>query len=136
MDYMKILKNYNLKITPQRLEIVDILYKNGHITIDDLYQLLKERFPSLSLATVYKNINMMCDKLVVSEVKIPNNKSLYELNREEHSHILCLKCNAIIDIDLNKSNLLNKAEEISGYKIYQTSILFSGLCPKCLKETN
>ncbi len=136
MDYMKILKNHNLKITPQRLEIVDILYKNGHITIDDLYQLLKERFPSLSLATVYKNINMMCDKLVVSEVKIPNKKSLYELNRDEHSHILCLKCNAISDIDLNKSNLLKEAEEISGYKIYQTSILFSGLCPKCLKEIN
>ena len=37
MDYIAILQTHNLKVTPQRLEIVDILNNNGHINIDDLY---------------------------------------------------------------------------------------------------
>lgn len=62
MNYIATLQKHNLKVTPQRLEIVDILYKNGHMSIDDLYTSLRGKFPSLSLATIYKNINTMCEK--------------------------------------------------------------------------
>jgi len=136
MDYITLLQNYNLKVTPQRLEIVDILYKNGHINIDDLYKSLKNKFPSLSLATIYKNINKMCEKLFLSEVKIPNKKNVYELVKKEHSHVVCSKCNAIMDIDLDTTNILTQAQSLSNYSLDKSSIVLNGICPKCKSGTN
>ena len=133
MDYIKKLQNFNLKITPQRLEIVDILYKYGHINIDDLYQLLKKKYPSLSLATIYKNINIMCDKLFLSELKMANKKTLYELKKEEHFHLVCSKCNNIMDINLDASSLIKEAEKLSSFNLKESSIILNGICPKCLK---
>lgn len=132
MDYLEILRQYNLKATPQRLEIVDILQKYGHINIDDLYKTLQKKFPSLSLATIYKNINKMCEKSFLSEVKIPNKKSVYELSKKEHSHVVCSKCNTIIDINLDTSNILNQASSLTNYDLKQSSIILNGICPRCL----
>ncbi len=131
MNYISMLQNNNLKVTPQRLEIVDILYKNGHINIDDLYKSLQSKFPTLSLATIYKNIHTMCDKLFLSEVKIPNRKNVYELSKKEHSHIICLECNIILDINLDISRVVNEAEEMSKFNLSTSQIIFNGLCPKC-----
>jgi Fur family peroxide stress response transcriptional regulator len=133
MNNIEILKNYNLKVTPQRLEIVDIISTKGHINIDDLYSLLQNKFPSLSLATIYKNINTMCDRLFLSEVKIPNKKNVYELTKKEHAHTICIKCNNIIDIQLDVSSILEKAQELSKYNLIKSSIIFNGICPKCNK---
>jgi Fur family peroxide stress response transcriptional regulator len=52
-----LLRESGIKVTPQRLSIVDELYGRVHMSIDELYGAIKKRFPSISLATVYKNIN-------------------------------------------------------------------------------
>ena len=133
MNYIASLQEHNLKVTPQRLEIVDILYKNGHLNIDQLYKSLHSKFPSLSLATVYKNINTMCDKFFMSEVKIPNMKSVYELAKKEHSHVVCTQCNEIMDIDLNTAAIYEEAKSKSNFNLDESSIIFNGICPKCAK---
>lgn len=132
MNYSLSLQNHNLKATPQRLEIIDILYKNGHLSIDELYRSLLKKFPSLSLATVYKNIKIMSDKLFLQEVKIPHKKNVYELSKTEHSHIVCSKCSSIVDIQLDISKILEQATSVSKYKIDKSSIILSGICPKCI----
>jgi len=132
MNYIETLQTYKLKVTPQRLEIVDILYKNGHLNIDDLYKNLKIKFPSLSLATIYKNINTMCEKLFLSEVKIPNSKSVYELSKSEHSHVICSDCNNIMDIQLDTSSIYTQAQTLSNFKLKHSSIILNGLCPNCI----
>lgn len=134
MDYIAILQTHNLKVTPQRLEIVDILNSKGHINIDDLYKLLQNRFPTLSLATIYKNIRVMSDKLFLSEVKIPNQKNVYELRKKEHSHVVCSKCNAILDIDLDTSNIVNQAHNMTDYNLDKISIVLNGICPQCVSS--
>ena len=131
MDYISLLKEYDLKATPQRLEILDLLYTNGHMSIDDMYVSLKNKFSSLSLSTVYKNIHLMCQKVLLLEVRIPNLKDVYELSKKEHHHIVCSKCNAISDIELDTSDIYNQAKSISNYKFNKTSIVISGVCSSC-----
>jgi Fur family peroxide stress response transcriptional regulator len=131
MNLVIALQNCNLKVTPQRLEIVNILYKYGHLNVDTLYKLLQVKFPTLSLATIYKNINTMTNKMFISEVKIPNKKNVYELTKEEHSHILCTKCDDIIDIKINTQNIYTQAKIKSKYILNSNSIILSGLCPNC-----
>ena len=130
-NYANLLKEYDLKVTPQRVAIVEELYNNGHMNIDDLYKKLLSKFPSVSLATIYKNINAMVEKVFLSEVKIPNSKSVYELIKTEHAHLVCSSCGHIEDIMLDTTSVLEEASKLSSFKIDTTSIVLSGLCPNC-----
>ena len=132
-NYTVLLKNYNLKVTPQRVAIVEELYLNGHMNIDDLYKKLLAKFPSISLATIYKNINAMVEKVFLSEVKIPNTKSVFELVKEEHAHLVCSECGNIEDIMLDVSSVLEEVTSKSKFKIESTNLVLSGLCPNCNK---
>lgn len=132
-NYTNLLKEYDLKVTPQRVAIVEELYINGHMNIDDLYKKLLSKFPSVSLATIYKNINAMVEKVFLSEVKIPNTKSVYELVKTEHAHLVCSSCGYIEDIMLDSSNILSEASKLTTFKIDSTNIVFNGLCPNCSK---
>ncbi|MDX4047559.1 transcriptional repressor [Aliarcobacter skirrowii] len=131
IDTTALLKNYDLKVTPQRIAIIEELYKNGHMNIDDLYKKLLDRFPSVSLATIYKNINSMVEKLFLSEVKIPNAKTVYELSKNEHAHLVCSNCKAVIDIELDSSDISKQISNLNNFKVNQTDIILSGICQKC-----
>jgi Fe2+ or Zn2+ uptake regulation protein len=84
-------------VTPQRLALLDLVHTHGHISIDELYDLLIEDFPSLSLATIYKNMTIMTNSGLLKEIKIDNRKSKYEITKEEHIHFVCNECGAIED---------------------------------------
>lgn len=127
----QLLKEYNLKVTPQRIAIVEELYHKGHMNIDDLYKNLLEKFPSISLATIYKNVNAMIEKVFLNEVKIPHTKSVYELVKEDHSHLVCNECGMIEDIHLDTSVL--ETSLVTDFKIENTSVVFSGICKHCSK---
>jgi len=128
---IKLLKEYDLKVTPQRMCIVDELLKEGHLSIEELFEKIRDKFPSLSLATVYKNINAMIDKNFIKEVKIPNLKSKYELTKDEHAHIICEKCGKVKDIEVDNNLIIKEVESKSRYQIDHTAFIFGGLCPEC-----
>jgi len=131
MNYIAILKGKKLAATPQRLEIINLLSLHGHLNIDELYKLLVEKFPSLSLATIYKNIHIMTEKEFLAEVQIPNKKNVYELIKKAHSHVVCIKCDDILDVELDTTALFNAATQVSHFKLQTSSIVFNGTCPKC-----
>lgn len=132
-NYTSLLKEYDLKVTPQRVAIVEELYVNGHMNIDDLYKKLLSKFPSISLATIYKNINAMIEKVFLSEVKIPSSKSVYELVKSEHAHLVCSSCNHIEDIEIDTSSILKDISSKNKFKINSTDVVLSGICPNCAK---
>lgn len=132
-NYTTLLKDYDLKVTPQRVAIVEELYVNGHMNIDDLYKKLLQKFPSISLATIYKNINAMIEKVFLSEVKIPNHKSVYELVKSEHAHMVCSTCGHIEDIVLTTEDLVKEVNSLSQFEVKGTNIVLTGLCSKCSK---
>ncbi|RXJ79272.1 Fur family transcriptional regulator [Arcobacter sp. F2176] len=129
----RLLKEFNLKVTPQRLAIVEELYHKGHINIDELYASMLSKFPSISLATIYKNVNSMVEKFFISEVKIPNEKSVYELIKEEHSHLVCEKCKKIEDIIIDTSSVLKELESQSKFNVKHANVVFTGVCSECAK---
>lgn len=131
MDFVTLLKDKHLKATPQRLTIVEELYTHGHLNIDQLYNALVAKFPSVSLATIYKNINAMSDIFFISEVKIPHQKSVYELTKETHAHLVCSKCASVEDIVLKSSDLIKEVQNHTSFKVENENILLEGLCPKC-----
>ena len=125
------LKSHQLKVTPQRIEIATALMHYGHLSIERLYEILRAKFPSISLATIYKNLNIMGESAFVQEVKIPNAKSVYELTKETHSHLVCNECGEVQDIILDLSHMSHAAAQISHFQITKADLVFSGICKNC-----
>jgi Fur family peroxide stress response transcriptional regulator len=130
-DYTLMLKEHNLKVTPQRLGILSIVGSMGHISIEDLYSMIRKDFNSISIATLYKNINYMAEVNILKELKIPNSKSKYEIVKHEHSHMLCKKCYRVEDLELSLHTVMEDASIKSGYLFDDNTLVLSGVCPKC-----
>jgi len=130
-NYADTLREYNLKATPQRLEISSALDRYGHVNIDNLYEMMLKKFNSISLATIYKNINLMVTNRYIQEVKIPNAKSVYELTKEAHAHMVCLKCSNIEDISIDTTNIASQLSNTTDFKTQKIDIVISGICKNC-----
>lgn len=133
MKHEQTLKHYQLKATPQRIAILQLMYDAGHINIDELYSSIRQKFTSISLATLYKNIHTMMDVTLIREVKIAGQKIKYELEKESHAHILCKGCGELKDIPLDPMNILKKSIDVTRYQVEDVSIIISGLCLECQK---
>ena len=101
-DFVSLLKTKELKATPQRLCVLKELEKKMHPTIDDLYEALRRENPSMSLATVYKNIGTLKEKGIVIEVNIADGKMRYDIYSKPHIHLLCKECHSISDMDYDE----------------------------------
>lgn len=130
-NYTEILRAHHLKATPQRLEIANALAINGHLSIEKLYDILLQKFSSISLATIYKNINIMIDSAFIQEVKIPNAKSVYELTKATHSHLVCEKCGLVEDISLDLGAIETLDIHETKFQIKKVDLILSGVCKNC-----
>lgn len=132
MTHVSILKEHNFKATPQRLCVLDILEKCGHATLEDIEKLTKKKFPTLSLSTIYRNINEMVKTNIVSEVKLANKKEHFEVTKDKHSHLICTKCGKIEDFEIQTNELIKKVEYASGSKVINDILSFEIICKDCL----
>ena len=130
-NYTNVLREHNLKATPQRLAILEIIFLNGHINIDKLYEDVKVKFESISLATIYKNITAMTKSMLLFEVKLPNEKSVYEIVKDNHSHLLCNKCGKVQDIDIDTKRMIEDISSKHTFTINQSDLVLSGSCEAC-----
>ena len=124
----KLLNNTSLKSTPQRLAILQTIDKHGHVSIDDIYNEIKPTFPSISLATIYKNINTLKEANILSEIHPQNTKSKYEITKQPHGHFVCKKCGEVYDFDIQNScnPSLDVIDDIETSEVY-----LYGVCKKC-----
>ncbi len=134
MNYETLLREHELKVTPQRLGILSIMHHVGHISVEDLFTQIKKQFSSISLATLYKNINAMLESDLISEVKIPHKKSIYEITKEAHIHMVCSQCNTVMDMEVDMQTLLAQIKDRSHHTIENYSVVFTGVCEACQKR--
>lgn len=89
-----------LKFTKQRALIVDVfLNADGHLRVEDLLALVRERNSRVSLATVYRTIKLLTDCGLALPHRFEDRQTLYEpvVGHDHHDHIICLDCNEIIE---------------------------------------
>lgn len=133
MNFERELKSKRLKATPQRLAILRDIEQSGHATIEGIYDRILANYPSTSLATIYKNVTIMCESDILSEVKAPGYKQRYEIKQKKHVHVMCEKCGKLQDLYIDYSSLQNECEKESGFKLDSLSAVFTGICSECSK---
>jgi Fur family ferric uptake transcriptional regulator/Fur family peroxide stress response transcriptional regulator len=131
-NYITLLKANDLKATIQRTSILKSIDHMGHANIDEIYEDVRELHPTLSLATIYKNIILMQQNGVTIEVPINGEKSKYELKKNDHIHLICQSCGDIQDREIPKKT--QETLEISDFKLNSSQINLYGLCKKCQKQ--
>jgi Fur family peroxide stress response transcriptional regulator len=129
------LRHNGYKITPQRLAIVKILAKSeGHPSVEDIYNLIKQDFPTMSLATVYRNIILIKSLGEILELGFPDGSNRYDGNKPyPHPHVICIKCKKIVDPNLD--SLEDMKKEVSAetkFKILNHRLDFFGICSSCM----
>lgn len=130
------LKEHDFRLTPQRVELVRLIAASeGHPSASELHAKIRRKFPTMSHATVYKTLTLLKEINQVLEIDLRND-SHYDGNRPEpHPHLICTRCNKIIDGDLSlDQESLRRLEQASGYKIIRPQISLYGLCPECQEE--
>ena len=131
-NYITLLQENDLKATIQRTSILKSIDHAGHINIDEIYEDVKERYPTLSLATIYKNIILMQTNNVIVEVPMNGEKSKYELKKDEHIHLICQECGTIQDTEITKKT--QEALFIENFKLNHSQINLYGVCTSCQKK--
>lgn len=131
LKYSDMLVKKNLKVTPQRVEILKIIEYADHIDIDGIYNEILKAFPYVSLATIYKNLSLMAQKQIINEIKAPNQKLKYEITSRVHAHFICSKCAKIEDIEVDENCVKNCLQDKT-LTINNISIQVYGICNECL----
>ncbi|WP_300457545.1 transcriptional repressor [Desulfobacula sp.] len=131
------LRDNGHKITPQRMAIVKILAKSlGHPRVEDIYDQIKKDFPTMSLATVYRNIVLIKSLGEILELGFPDGSNRYDGNKPyPHPHVICIKCKKIVDSDLDSLEGLQKeVAAATNFKILNHRLDFFGICSNCMAK--
>jgi Fur family peroxide stress response transcriptional regulator len=97
-DYKIILRERGLKVTPQRLAVIEAVeVLHDHPTADDVSRFIRKKHPSIATGTVYKTLETLVDKDILKRVKTDSGLLRYDAVRDQHHHIYCTHCDRIED---------------------------------------
>ena len=101
-----------------------------HPTAEMVYRWLKPENPSLSLGTVYRNLNLLADEGVIRRMAFPVER--YDARTAPHPHFCCDRCGGVYDLDLPYDPELDRqALRASGFSVTEHELTFHGLCEGC-----
>lgn len=128
---MKHYRETGLKLTPQRIAILDFLEGNtGHPSAEEIYRAVSEKFPTMSFATVYNTLAALRRKGTVVDLTIDPDKRRYDPNTKPHNHFICTSCRKVVDIHVDY--FLDLPAHIKEeFAVTGNHIEFYGLCARC-----
>jgi Fur family transcriptional regulator, ferric uptake regulator len=121
------------RMTEQRRIILEELTKlNTHPTADELYELVREHLPNISLGTVYRNLEILSSAGMIQKLEMSGNQKRFDATLENHYHVRCMKCNRVDDVSMEPIGFLDDAAKtLSDYSIISHRLEFVGICPRC-----
>jgi Fur family ferric uptake transcriptional regulator len=125
-------------MTRQRRVILDELRRaEVHPTADELYARVRRRLPHISLATVYRNLDVLSEAGEARKIELAGQQRRYDGCTEPHQHVRCLRCGRIDDVAATPMpTLLRRVHDELGYEIVDFRLEFVGICPACRDSDN
>ncbi len=134
--FKTLLKQNTLKFTKQRELVLKFLYENdGHFTPEDIYMLLKKRYPetNMGIATVYRTLSLLEESNMASSISFGSQGKKYELGlKQHHDHLICTSCGDITEfLDELIENQQEHIAKKFNFQMTDHSMKIIGLCKKC-----
>ncbi len=119
------------RYSQQRERILDYVKNSiNHPTADMVYEKMREEFPSISLGTVYRNLQMLSEQGIINKLITGSSSDRFDGDIKGHTHFQCDNCGKIFDISDEQSKPFPK----TNHKITRKHVTYSGICQNCLNE--
>lgn len=128
------LRQAGMRLTPQRVAICRYLAESkAHPTSAQIYEALKPRYPSLSLATVYNTLDALVGLGVVNALGHAGDGAVhFDADTSPHINLACITCHHIVDMNLPQAaGLEGEIRRASGFQLLGARVVYYGLCPSC-----
>ena len=103
-----------------------------HATADEVYNAIVTDHPTVSRATVYRNLNRLSETGKIRKIEIPGGPDRFDHQRHEHYHVKCVECGQVFDVDMDYiADLEEKIKDAHGFQFTGHNIIFTGICPGC-----
>ena len=132
---------HGIAVTHQRQVLYETMQSMyGHPSPEEVFASVKQRIPSISLATVYKNIHLFVESGVFRELSIHHGTLRVEMNKHAHHHMVCSVCRKVTDLpeeDEARLGLQTPTETLpGGFLVERISMDVIGVCPDCQRRPN
>ena len=126
----------NYRVTKQRKVILEELRKvRSHPTADQVYEMVRQRLPHISLGTVYRNLEILSERGIIQRLDLGGTQMRFDGDTSMHYHVRCVSCGRVDDVPVEPATELNDAVRgASDYEIIGHRLELVGLCPKCQKR--
>ena len=124
------------RLTRQRRIILETLQRSGgHLEAQALHSRVKDRYPSISLATVYRTLAVLREMGLVEQHLLGEEHSHFETSGESHHHFTCLGCGEVVEFDTEMvKEMIRKLHERRGIRVTAAHLQLSGHCAQCQAE--
>lgn len=125
----------NHKQSKQRTRLLEMLISyEGHLSAEQAYVKMQEDDRHISLATVYRNLNLLARQNHINKIDHPTFGSMYDGREYPHYHLYCEICDGLFDIpELYLENIDKSVQEAMHVRIHRHHMVFDGVCTECLK---
>lgn len=135
-DITNTLVNKGLKVTPQRMSVLETVYSlNNHPTAENIINETRKKNPHIATGTVYKVLETLVENKIIKRVKTDKDIMRYDGIYESHHHLYCSSCDQIEDYnDDELDKILRdffKTKELTGFKIEEFVLQIKGKFDKC-----
>lgn len=119
--------------TKQReLVLQTVLNSRQHPTAEDVYQIVRQSLPNISLGTVYRNLGLLCELGKLRKITVSGHADRFDRATDWHDHMTCIRCGKIIDITLDcHPSIPELLSEQSGLEIVSYSLIAECICKEC-----
>lgn len=139
--FKKMLREKGLKVTNQRLLVLEIMaeHPGEHLTVEEIYELVKKQYPDIGLATIYRTVQVLIDLRVIDKISFDDGFARYELEENKldshhHHHVICQECGQVMSFEDDLLDNLEQAlHETLGFMVTDHEVKLYGYCRACAK---
>jgi len=142
-DFKRILREKDLKVTRQRLVVLEVLAENPeqHLTAEEIYERVKVENPDIGLATVYRTVQLLLELELIDRINLDDGFVRYEIGDMEknehhrHHHLICLRCGSISAFQDDMLEALETGvKDALGFQVTDHEVKLYGICRDCLEK--
>ena len=119
--------------TEQRELIREILQQaDEHLDADKIYEQARQRSSSISLSTIYRNLQLFKELGLVEEHQFGSRRYYETAPQAKHHHLVCLGCGRVFEFKCPLTERLkSRISRDEGFKVTDAEVHLSGYCPEC-----
>jgi len=136
MDAAELLRREGLRVTAQRLAVLQAVSDHPHATADAVAETVRGEIGSISTQAVYDALATLAERGLLRRIQPAGSPARYEDRvADNHHHLICRSCGCMVDVDCASGEApCLTASDDRGYEIDEAEVVYWGRCPQCRKQ--